>query len=158
MCAAGTRRDTEDFGLSEVSAFSKQWSRCSPSFFKPQGSLRRLLPLLLCSQRPTSFMRWFLISKNSVCSEIALKNKRQEMRVEDGSGAVCCVQAEAFEFSCWESECIHSFRPEQSRNGEKGTIWTRSLRSGRLPLSCSCAITFFRSFVDRTTSNGGQKR
>lgn len=67
------------------------------------------------------------------------------MRVEDGSEAVWCVQAEAFEFSCWESESVHSFHPEQSRNVEKGTIWTRSRWSGSLLLSCSCAKKTFLS-------------
>lgn len=133
------RRDGEDFGLSEVSVSSKQWS---PSFFQTAGKLRTLVAPIVMLTEATKICEVVLISKKGVCGYAAFK-KRHEMRMEDGSGAVCCVQAEAFEFSCWEFECIHSFHPEQSRNGEKGTIWTRPQRSGSLPLSCSCAITFF---------------
>lgn len=138
------RRDVEDFGLSEVSASSKQWS---PSFFQTAGKLKTLVAPIVMPAEATKLCEVVLISKKSVCGYVAFKKiKNDEMRVEDRSGAVCCVQAEAFEFSCWESECIHSFHPERSRNGQKGTIWTRSLWSGNLPLSCSCAVTFFLSF------------
>lgn len=91
-------------------------------FFQTAGKFSTLVAPIVILTGADKRCEVVLISKKGCLRLDSIKNQRQEMRVEDGSGAVCCVQAEVFEFSCWESEGIHSFHPEHSRNGEKGTI------------------------------------
>lgn len=79
-----------------------------------------------------------------LCSVNNKKKKRREMRVENGSGAVCCVQGrKRLNFPAGNLSAFIHFTPSKAENGEKGTVCTPPSWSGSLPLSRSCAITFF---------------
>lgn len=71
------RRDVEDFGLSEVSASSKQWS---PSFFQTAGKLRTLVAPIVMLTEATKLCEVVLISKKSVCGYVAFKKKKKQRR------------------------------------------------------------------------------
>lgn len=120
MCAAGTLRDGEDWGLR---FHQTMVAMVAFFFFQTAGKFSTLVaPIVILTEADKRFEVVLISKKGCLRLDSIKKKKRQEMRVEDGSGAVCCVQAKVFEFSCWESEGIHSFHPEHSRNGEKGTI------------------------------------
>lgn len=154
MCAAGMGRDAKVCRRSPLPPNNGRLLS-----FKPQGSWGPLLPLFICSRRLPSCVRCFKIVKE--CLRLCSIKINKKMRVEDGSGAVCCVQAKAFEFSCWESEHVHSFQPEQSRNGGKGPFGHDrcGLEVSHCPVRNSrFCILLFIIFFFFCSPNGRQKR